>query len=172
MVELDIENQEIERTFVAWWSEHVRYLLAVPGFDTAQRFGQISPPHRCRFLQIYSVDSSDVLTSEAYRNIGGPKTSGLGGHFTNWYRNVFAGIDAAPVVGDDALLVVADDAAAIPADVTVTWMEAVALERSVPRRAIGVVPRTREAELRGIVGLRLLSPLCERFTKADHAITH
>ena len=44
--------------------------LTVPGFRTAQRFKGVglSPPP---YLALYTIDFADVLTSNAYRNIGG-----------------------------------------------------------------------------------------------------
>jgi hypothetical protein len=58
-----------------------------------------------------------------------------------WHRNLFA-LDHTPDVPMDARLVVVetDGAAGLPTDASVTWMDGVGLDRSVPRRGLVVMP--------------------------------
>jgi hypothetical protein len=81
----------------------------------------------------------------------------------NWHRNLFA-MDHTPEVPMSARLVVAEDGAgpALPEGVSVQWMEAVGLDRSVPRRGLVVMLLAAAERLVGTPGLRVLRPLGPR----------
>ncbi len=82
----------------------------------------------------------------------------------HWHRNLFAGMDHTPDVPTDARLVVVEDGAApmLPAGVSVQWMEAVELDRSVKRRGLAVMPPATADRLAGAEGIRVLTPLGPR----------
>jgi hypothetical protein len=70
---------------------------------------------------------------------------------TRYYRrNLFAGLDAAPTVEDRFVLLVVDRErpAAVPG-LTLTWLEAVGLDRSTPYRGMAVVERAGAEALAG-----------------------
>ena len=51
---------------------------------------------------MYSIDSADVYTSEAYKNIGGGGSQSARFHpvYRLWTRNLFDGAERAPVVNE------------------------------------------------------------------------
>ena len=171
MVECDISDPHVEAEWNAYYTERkLDEVLAVPGFRTSQRFKALEP-FAAPYLAIHTVDSLDVLTGDAYRSGGGGSFDPrFQPYIINWHRNVFSGMDRAPVVADDELIAVADDARAKLPDARFTWLEAAGLDRSVRARAIARVGRTEGERLaeahKGIV--RLYRPLiAQRVERAD-----
>jgi len=81
----------------------------------------------------------------------------------NWHRNLFAGADHTPDVPMDARLVVVEDGGpALPGHVSVRWMEAVGLDRSVQRRGLAVMAPATADRLVGTSGIRVLKPIGPR----------
>ncbi|PYO31728.1 MAG: hypothetical protein DMD86_12545 [Candidatus Rokuibacteriota bacterium] len=82
----------------------------------------------------------------------------------NWHRNLFAGADHTPDVPTDARLVVVeeDGGPALPGHVSVRWMEAVGLDRSVQRRGLAVMAPATADRLVGTPGIRVLKPIGPR----------
>ena len=130
-----------DRTRVAdwaqWYFEHLRIMATVPGVFSAQRFVTMHLGHPPS-LAMYGVASADVFQGEYYLSVRGmgewlPLTD------RQWYRrNLFEGLDTAPVVSEEQVLLVADrDApdAALP----FTWLKVVGIDRSTPYRGIAVV---------------------------------
>ena len=115
--------------------------VTVPGIRTAQRFkGLASPPP---YLALYSIDSLDVMSSDAYKNMGGGTYTPVKwkSAIKIWERNVFDGIDLAPLVPMGSYLLVIDEKdprieAALPG---LVWLRSVGLNRSIPDRAMIVV---------------------------------
>jgi hypothetical protein len=64
----------------------------------------------------------------------------------------------------DARLVVVEEGSspALPDRVSVRWMEAVGLDRSVPRRGLAVMPPATADRLVGTPGIRVLKPIGAR----------
>ena len=52
----------------AWYADHLRQLLAVPGVEVAQRYESIDGD--MRYMARYELESTDVFDTEAYRAIG------------------------------------------------------------------------------------------------------
>ena len=130
-----------ETEWDAWYVAHLRIMLTVPGIGSAQRFKTVSPGHSPS-LAMYSVASADVFADPYYQSV-----RGMGEWLPlidkrHYRRNLFAGLDAAPDVLDDFVLLVVDRErpAAVPG-LTLTWLEAVGLDRSTPYRGIAVVER-------------------------------
>jgi len=120
-----------------WYLGHLAAMVSVPGISSAQRFRALDkgPPPS---LAIYTVASPAVFDSESYL-----RTRGMGPFVPLvdrrlHRRNLFEGLDVAPEVPLGGFLLVADRAAAGAADDGIIWLRAVALDRSVPYRGIGV----------------------------------
>ncbi len=80
----------------------------------------------------------------------------------NWHRNVFS-LGRTPDVPMDARLVVVEhDGSKLPDNVSVKWMEAVGLDRSVQRRGLAVMPPETADRLVGTPGIRVLKPIGPR----------
>jgi hypothetical protein len=125
----------------AWYRDHLRVMVGVPGIGSAQRFTTTGPGHPPS-LAMYSIASADVFADPYYQRV-----RGMGEWLplidTRVYRrNLFAGLAAAPDVGEGLALLVCDRErpAEIPG-LALTWLEAVGLDRSTPYRGIAVVAR-------------------------------
>ena len=162
MVEMRLLDTPRRAEWDAWYVAHQRRLLSIPGIRASQRFEAIHPAES-PFVALHEVDSPDVFTSAPYRAQAGPSNTGeWQTRMDNWRRNVFAGVDHTPDVPMDARLVLVEDDAELPAWVAVQWMEAVALDRSVVRRALAVLAAAPADALAGRPGLRVLRPLGAR----------
>ena len=84
----------------------------------------------------------------------------------NWHRNLFD-VEHTPDVSMDARLLVIepDGGAALPATISVAWMSAVGLDRTVERRGLAVVPAPAAPALAGAPGIRVLRPLGPRLRR-------
>ena len=124
----------------SWYEEHLRIMLTVPGIYSAQRFVTNSsgyPPS----LAMYSIAGAGVFEDPHYRSV-----RGLGEWLAlvdrrYYQRNLFSGLDRAPGVDRSALLLVADrpHEDATLADLALTWLTCVGIDRSTPLRGIAVV---------------------------------
>jgi hypothetical protein len=81
----------------------------------------------------------------------------------HWHRNLF-GADHTPDVPMDARLVVVEEGIrrGLPQHLSVRWMEAVGLDRSVPRRGLAVMPPATADQFVGTPGFRVLKPIAPR----------
>ena len=123
-----------------WYLEHLRIMATVPGVSSAQRFKTGTrgfPPS----LAIYSVASPAVFDDPYYLSV-----RGMGEWLPlidrRYYRrNLFEGLEHAPLVADDARLLVADRAQPEGAigGIEFIWLKSVGLDRSTPYRGIAVV---------------------------------
>jgi hypothetical protein len=167
MVEMALLDLARRAEWDAWYVAHQHRLLAIPGFRASQRFEAIHAV-RSPFVALHEVDAAEVFASAAYRAQAGPSNTGeWQARMGHWHRNLF---DAAhtPDVADDARLVVieADAASAVPAGLPVAWMDAVGLDRSVPRRGLAVLLPATADRLAGTPGIRVLRPLGPRLRAA------
>jgi hypothetical protein len=166
MVEMDFRNPSREADWHAWYLDHVAKLIRnVPGFRATQRFRAITPTPS-PWLAMHDVVSPAVFESAEYRANGGPASTGeWQTQHTNWYRNLFSGIDQTPAVPADAHLLMLEGNAKLPAPHAqpVTWLESVGLDRSAERRGIAIVPAGRlSAGLFGLAGVRVFKPITPR----------
>jgi hypothetical protein len=165
MVEMALLDLPRRAEWEAWYAAHQHRLLSIPGFHASQRFETIHPA-ASPFVALHEVESADVFTSAPYRAQAGPGNTGEWQQkMNNWHRNLF---DAAhtPDVGPDArLLVLEAGSPPLPSHVPVTWMQAVGLDRSVPRRGIAVTTPPIAAGLAGAPGVRVLNPLAPRLRR-------
>jgi hypothetical protein len=166
MVEMDFRNPAREADWHAWYLDHIAKLIrSVPGFRASQRFRAITATPS-PWLAMHDVVSGEVFESPEYRANGGPASTGeWQREHTNWYRNLFAGIDHTPEVPSDAHLVVCEADAKLPAPYapSVTWLESAGLDRSAGRCGIAIVPAGGlTAGLFGLAGLRIFRPISPR----------
>jgi hypothetical protein len=61
-------SDEFLAEYEAWYSEHIRALLVVPGVLSARRFESVDG--ELRFMVQYELASRAVLESNAYRAVG------------------------------------------------------------------------------------------------------
>lgn len=174
MVECNFDDPAQEDAWNAWYSgEKLDELLSNPGFTATQRFHAVTP-RKAAYLAVHSIRDAGVFLTPEYK-------AGGGGRFgdwplalmTNWSRRLFDGLAESPAVGPDELLVVVDGDAKLPPDVPIIWLTgldwetisqykgAVALDASITRRGLAVIPKGRKDELSGIEGASLFKPLTE-----------
>jgi hypothetical protein len=131
-----------EKEWDAWYVEHLRIMLTVPGVSSTQRFKTDSPVYSPS-LAMYTFASAAVFEDPYYLSVRGmgewlplvPKQ--------HYHRNLFDGLDAAPEVAQDRALVVADRdrPGPGPQGVALTWLKSVAIDLSTPYRGIAIVKR-------------------------------
>ena len=128
-----------EKAWAAWYADHVRIMVTVPGITSAQRFTATTPGHPPS-LAMYSVASAAVFDDPYYRSIRGMGEWQPLIDTRHYHRNLFSGLDAAPDVPEGAVLIVADrDRPTEFPRRALTWLTAVGLDRSTPYRGIAVV---------------------------------
>jgi hypothetical protein len=165
MVEMALLDLPRRADWEAWYTAHQHRLLALPGFRASQRFETIHAA-ASPFVALHEVESAEVFTSAPYRAQAGPGNTGeWQAKMDNWHRNLFDA-EQTPDVGPDTRLVVVEaGAAAIPGRLAVTWMQAVGLDRSVPRRGLAVTTPAVADGLAGAPGVRVLKPLAPRLRR-------
>ena len=154
-----------EADWDAWYIEHLRIMVSVDGVDTAQRFRTTAPGYSPS-LAMYTMRSGDVFQDPYYLSI-----RGLGEFLplidrTHYHRNLFSGLERAPVVADGDVLLVWD--AATPCgtlDIPFAWLEAVAIDRSTPYRGIAVVEAGFANSLPKDIGFASYRPATAAFHK-------
>jgi hypothetical protein len=145
MVDHVFGDPALETAWHEWYAGYLQKLLSVPGIHTAQRFKAIGCTPS-RYLAMYSLDSADVYTSEAYKNIGGGGSQSARFHpaYRLWTRNLFEGAERAPVVRDGQRVLVFDReerSASGPLESRATWLRAVGLHMTTKFRAFVVLDK-------------------------------
>jgi hypothetical protein len=109
MVEMDFRNPAREADWHIWYLQHIAELIrTVPGFRAIT-------PTPSPWLAMHDVVSAAVLQCAEYRANGGPAATGeWRAEHTNWYRNLFDGIDSTPEVAPDAHVLVSEGDAHVP----------------------------------------------------------
>jgi hypothetical protein len=169
MVEMALLDTARRAEWDAWYVAHQHRLLSIPGFRASQRFEAIHAAES-PFVALHEVDSPDIFSGATYRAQAGPGNTGeWQARMGHWHRNLFGGVDHTPDVPTDARLVVVEDdgPSALPDRVPVNWMEAVGLDRSVPRRGLAVMPPATADQLAGTHGIRVLRPIGPRLRRAS-----
>lgn len=124
----------------AWYLEHLRIMATVPGVSSAQRF-KTATPGSSPSLAIYSVTSADVFKDPYYLSVRG-MGEWLALIDRRYYkRNLFSGLDHAPLIADGEVMLVADraHAAGSIAGVAFTWLKCEGIDHSTPYRGLAVV---------------------------------
>jgi len=130
----------------AWYIEHLRIMLTVPGIHSAQRFKTDTvgyPPS----LAMYSIDGPHVFEDPYYLSV-----RGMGEWLRlidrrHYKRNLFTGLERAPSVKRDQRLLLADREREDPAlaGLGLTWLACAGIDRSTAYRGIAMVDAAREA---------------------------
>ena len=167
MVEMALLDTARRAEWEAWYVEHQHRLLSIPGIHASQRFEALHAA-ASPFVALHEVDSADVFTGPTYRAKAGPTNTGeWQTKMNNWHRNLFDREHTPDVPIDARLLVIEPDGgAALPATISVAWMRAVGLDRTVERRGLAVVPPGAAQGLSGAPGIRVLRPLGPRLRPA------
>ena len=127
----------------AWYIEHLRIMLTVPGIRSAQRFKTESEGYSPS-LALYSIAGPQVFEDPYYLSV-----RGMGEWLPfidrrHYQRNLFSGLEDAPAVEAGQILLVADrgreDAGL--AHLGITWLGCAGIDRSTPLRGIAVVDET------------------------------
>jgi hypothetical protein len=149
MVDHIYKEPSTEPAWHEWYAGYLQRLLSVPGIHTAQRFKAVgcSPP---RYLAMYSIDSEDVYSSQAYKNIGGGGSQSASFHYAYelWTRNLFEGAARAPVVEDGQRVLVFDRGEpgdGTPYGARAVWLRAVGLHMTTKYRAFVVLDAAEAA---------------------------
>jgi len=163
MVEMDFPHPEREAEWSAWYLDHIRVLLTVPGFRASQRFKSLQPTP-APYLALHEVASAALFDSPEYRGRGGPASVGEWRALqTNWHRNLLQGLDATPDVAPDEhlLLVKTVPGAGLPAGIPVARLRGVGLDRTIDECGLAVVtdPAPLSALAERDPRLRLYRPL-------------
>jgi hypothetical protein len=167
MVEMALLDSARRAEWEAWYVGHQHRLLSIPGIYASQRFEALHAA-ASPFVALHEVDSPEVFTGSAYQAKAGPGNTGEWQRkMNNWHRNLFDGVEHTPDVPMDARLLVIepDGGAALPATISVAWMSAVGLDRTVDRRGLAVVPAPAAQALAGAPGIRVLRPLGPRLRR-------
>lgn len=127
-----------EKAWAAWYADHLRIMVTVPGITSAQRFTTATPGHPPS-LAMYSIASAAVFDDPYYRSIRGMGEWQPLIDTRHYHRNLFSGLDVAPDVPEGAVLIVADRDRPTEFPLALTWLTAVGLDRSTPCRGIAVV---------------------------------
>ena len=162
MVDHVYTDPATESAWHAWYTDYLQKLVSVPGIHTAQRFKAIGCAPS-RYLAMYSIDSEDVYSSAAYRNMGGGGSQSARFHYAYalWTRNLFDGVERAPLLDARQRLVVCDRAEPVsgsdmPPDTV--WIKAVGLHKTTPYRAFAVLEQDATLARAGAPGSYVYEP--------------
>jgi hypothetical protein len=150
---------------VFYGGDKLTTLLALPGFRASQRFRAITDTP-APYLAVHSIRDAAVLDQNVYRDVGGGTFSGWDDLVTNWDRNLFAGMEAAPEVSNEQCLIMFDDPARtheVP-QASFTWLEIAGLDRTTAHRGLAIVSREAGEKLASNKAdlLRVFSPIAVR----------
>jgi len=112
MVLYTVECSFVDPKFESEWNDFYTLdklpkLISVPGFFTSQRF-RTNEPTQPTYLAIHTVANAAVLESAVYREKGGGNFARWQTMITDWYRNIYSGIDVAPSIGMTERLLVSN----------------------------------------------------------------
>ena len=172
MVECGFADRDREDDWNEWYSgPKLAELLSMPGFIATQRYKAIEPCP-APYLAIHSIESPSVFTNPDYKANGGGRFGAWEPSLmTNWSRRLFAPLREMPDVPVGSLLAMTDSRdAGMPHgaiwldglgwDAVSEYKDALALDASVQKRGVAVVPKS--AGSAPIAGVRLYAPLTEK----------
>src|SRR5688572_5697400 len=143
MVDHVFGDASLEPAWHEWYAGYLKKLVSVPGIHSAQRFKAIGCTPS-RYLAMYSIESEDVYTSDAYKGIGGGGSQSARFHsaYRLWTRNLFDGAARAPAVGEGQRVMVLD-APHPHGRGNLVWLRAVGLHMTTKYRAFIVLDADR-----------------------------
>jgi len=171
MVDHVFTEPALEPAWHEWYAGYLQKLVSVPGIQSAQRFKAIGHTPS-RYLAMYSIDSADVYTSEAYKNIGGGGSQSARFHpaYQLWTRNLFEGASRAPIVRDGQRVLAFDREERGgrgewgPLESQTLWLNAVGLHMTTKYRAIIVLDAGDGAPTPSIPGSCIYEPFTAALT--------
>lgn len=154
-----------EAAWDEWYVEHLRIMASVPGVSSAQRF-KTDTPGFSPSLAMYSFASADIFKDPYYLGVRGMGEWQALIDRRYYQRNLFEGLDHAPLVADDARLLIADRerAGGAIAGVQFVWLKCVGIDYSTPYRGIAVVAAARLPALDATIAV--YRPASPRMTPA------
>ena len=167
MIENGFADPVREPDWDSWYTRHViDDFPSVPGWRTGQRFIALPPSHP-KYRAMYTWDSDAVLSSPEYKaTTGGRFPQEWREAITDFRRNLADG-DMMPSVEKHQCLVVVDSPVSGAAldEVALQWWNIVDLDRSVERRAIGIVDRAvgESISRRSLIGVGVYIPMFDRY---------
>jgi len=162
MVDHVFTEPALEQAWHEWYAGYLQKLVSVPGIHSAQRFKAIGCTPS-RYLAMYSIESADVYTSEAYKNIGGGGSQSARFHhaYRLWTRNLFEGASRAPVVQNGQRVLAFDSEERGehgPMASRATWVQAVGLHMTTKYRAFVVLRADEVVTASAVPGSYLYEP--------------
>ena len=154
--------------------EKLPALISVSGFHTSQRFKALSAGCPV-YLAMHTIDNLDVLQGQEYRQKGGGNFARWQQHISDWHRNLYAGLERAPAIGEDDYLVTSTvgpeqliDMGLIP-----YRMQAVALERFPEHRWVAKMERAIAPGMEALPeGVHLYAPMTAQLTNGSDIAAH
>ena len=166
MVEMELPDRSRESEWHDWYASHIGKLLTVDGFHASQRFLSLTPTPS-PFLAIHDVDGPEIFESTSYKSVGGPSGTGEWQPLmSNWYRNLFDGLDRMPELAMNQHLIVFDEGANAPAESAdkVIWLSIAGLDRSAQHRGVLVLDAEADTDpFSKINGARIFKPITGKF---------
>lgn len=139
-------DRDAEPKWDLWYVDHLRLMLTVPGFKSAQRFKTASPGHSPS-LAMYTVTSEDVFKDPYYLSVRGMGDWAPLIDRRYYKRNLFDGLDSAPACGAGQVMLVADRDEPDSGDTGLSWLRAVAIDKSPLYRGIRIVAEADAEQL-------------------------
>lgn len=145
IVEMALSQGHTEADWQKWALEMktAEVLMTVSGFISAQRFKGVSDP--LAYCGIYSIDNAEVMTSDAYRGVGGGvRVQHWNSHITYWNRDIVEGVSIAPGVAEHYVLLVknADTLHFDDEGIPFIRLRVTGLNQSVRYKGIAVLPES------------------------------
>jgi hypothetical protein len=169
-VECSFADPASEAEWNAFYSlDKLPALISVTGFHTSQRFIALSAGCPV-YLAIHSIDSLEILQGEEYRQKGGGNFARWQQHITDWHRNLYAGLECAPDIGDNAYLLVSaiGPEPLINMGLAVDQMHAVALEKFPEQRWLAKLACPTELDVQSLpAGVFLYAPMTVQLKKSS-----
>lgn len=140
-VECTFSNPSEEAGWNTFYSaDKLPALISVPGFLTSQRFKALTSGSPV-YLAIHTITGEDVLSSTHYRQKGGGNFARWQPFITDWYRNIYEGIEVAPSVGEGDYLLLCDSGpqSLVELGLTPSALQATALDKDPESRWMAVV---------------------------------
>ncbi|GEM_PF-338600 len=143
MVEMDFCHPSREAEWNAWYLDHIKVLLTVPGFRASQRFKAIVD-NPSPYLALHEVSGPEMFAGPAYRGRGGPGSVGEWHDLqSNWHRNLLEGVEETTEVPSDRFLLMLRDAPegedALTGGTTVEWLNGIGLDLTVARCGLAII---------------------------------
>ena len=149
--------------------EKLPALISVSGFHTSQRFKALSAGCPV-YLAMHTIDNLDVLQGQEYRQKGGGNFARWQQHISDWHRNLYAGLERAPAIGEDDYLVTSTvgPEPLIDLGLAPCRMQAVALERFPEHRWVAKMGRATGPGMHQLPeGVHLYAPMTDQLTNGS-----